>query len=348
MKPFSVFFLLICAASFLHSHDSSAGTKVWLIESRPNKTVAVKGDLSTGFEINDLSWAWNSSVACFPATQQKKFTGKHVLYKTNIPPHAEMTVTVVPDDKGANFSLYGYQVGAGKSVVVPDLTTCITCEADHKWDYPKVGKKQDHTRTIEFNAITESYTIYIGVTGADGLKSGGYTLKVSLNTGDAGTGEQKPLKIYGAKAQKGKIISYSGDLKDGVPVNDLSWASKSSVACFPGTQNEKFRGNHIIYVTELPAQSKMTITVIPQNVNDNMSIYAYTTAVGNKAMVPDLNSCVECEAEHKWDYPKRGKTQDHTRSVYLESMDNPYRVVIGVAGAKGVFSGKFILKIAVE
>lgn len=92
----------------------------------------------------------------------------------------------------------------------------------------------------------------------------------------------------------------------------------------------------------------MSITVIPQNTNHNMSIYAYMTGMNNTAMVPNLNSCITCEAEHKWDYPKRGKTQDHTRRVYLNSVNRAYRVVIGVAGAGNLKSGDFILQIKTE
>jgi hypothetical protein len=67
----------------------------------------------------------------------------------------------------------------------------------------------------------------------------------------------------------------------------------------------------------------------------------------NTVMVPELSSCVTCEAEHKWDYPKKGKTQDHTRSVYLNALNNPYRVVIGVAGAEGLATGTFKLQVTV-
>ena len=154
--------------------------------------------------------------------------------------------------------------------------------------------------------------------------------------------------MYTAKSEKGKTLSYKGDLADGVKIHDLSWASTSSNACFPATQNHKFRGNHIIYITEIPKYSKMEITVVPDDKNANMSIYAYTVGTSSNAMVPNLSSCVSCEAEHKWDYPKKGKTQDHTRTVYLNAVNNPYKVVIGVAGADGLTKGSFILKIKTE
>ena len=79
-----------------------------------------------------------------------------------------------------------------------------------------------------------------------------------------------------------------------------------------------------------------------------MSIYAYMDGTNSKSFPPNLPSCVSCEAEHKWDYPKRGKTQDHLRTVYLNAVNNPYRVVIGIVGAEGLTNGSFILKIKTE
>ncbi len=318
------------------------------IDAQPNEISTFTGNLADGFIMEDLSWASTSSNACFPGTQNKKFRGKHVLHGFVIPPYSEVFIKVIPKDKNANFSLYGYQVGTKNYSVVPNLSSCVSCEADHKWDYPKRGKTQDHTRTIRFNSIKNPYNIFIGVAGAEGLEKGEYTLEINLKTRITNTEEQKSLKMYSAKSEKGKTVAYKGDLADGVKIHDLSWASNSSVACFPATQNHKFTGNHIIYISEIPKYSKMWITVVPDDKKANMSIYAYTVGINSNVMVPNLSSCVSCEAEHKWDYPKRGKTQDHTRTVYLNAINNLYKVVIGVAGADGLTEGSFILKIKTE
>lgn len=159
---------------------------------------------------------------------------------------------------------------------------------------------------------------------------------------------QQTLKIYKALAAPNAIKSYRGDLTNGIKIHDLSWASSSSVACFPATQNSKFTGNHILYLTEILPHSTMEITIVPKDKNANMSIYTFQTGTNSDAMVPNLNSCITCEAEHKWDYPKKNKTQDHTRTVHLNAINNPYRVVIGVAGADELTAGKFIIKIKTE
>lgn len=318
------------------------------IDAKPNQITTVSGNLTNGFFMENLRWASKSSTACFPATQNKKFTGKHVLYGFSIPEYSEVFITVIPKNKNANFSIYGYQVGINRFPVVPDLNRCVSCEAEHKWDYKKRGKTQDHTRTIRFNSTTNPYNIFIGVTGADGLSSGEFSLEINLKSRVKNTNKQEALKMYSAKSEKGKTLAYKGDLSEGVKIQDLSWASNSSVACFPATQNHKFTGNHIIYVTEIPAYSKMDITVVPDDKNANFSLYAYMIGMNNNAMVPNLNSCITCEADHKWDYKKRGKTQDHTRTVNLNATTRGYKVVIGVSGADGLDKGSFILKIKTE
>lgn len=336
----STFFIVFSVGVFAQFHS-----KVTAIDVGPNDQKTVSGKLETGEIFTDLSWASRSSTACFPGTQNKKFTGNHVFFNFVIPPYSEAYVKLIPKNKQANMSLYGYQIGLNNYTLPPALSSCVTCEADHKWDYPKKGKTQDHTRSIRFNAIKNSYNVVVGVAGAEGLKTGDFALEVKIISKQTNNQTQQKLKMYTAQAQKGKILAYKGNLAEGVKINDLSWASRSSVACFPGTQNSKFTGNHIIYITEIPPRSEMFITIIPKNKNHNMSIYAYMVGTNNDAMVPNLASCVTCEADYKWDYPKKGKTQDHTRTVRLNAINNPYKVVVGVAGANGLTDGEFVLKI---
>ncbi len=319
-----------------------------IFEAKPNEITTVSGSLDQGAKVENLAWASYSSVACFPATQNSKFTGNHVFHAFQIPKNAEVKITLTPSNKDANFSLYGYQVGLNDFTVVPNLTYCVSCEADHKWDKPKAGQTQYHTRSITFNSTTKAYNIFIGVAGANGLTSGDYTLTIDLKAAIENTTAQVALTTYTIKAERGKTLSYKGDLSKGTIIQDLSWAANSSVACFPSTQNAKFNGNHIFFETEIPAQAEMTITLIPDDVNSNMSLYAFTVGTTSTVMVPELTSCVSCEADHKWDYPKKGKTQDHTRSVYLNAATNPYRVVIGVAGAEGLVNGTFVLDVALK
>jgi hypothetical protein len=157
-----------------------------------------------------------------------------------------------------------------------------------------------------------------------------------------------PTQVTEIKVEKGKTASVEGKLEAGAPVADLAWASSSQVACFPATQNEKFQGNHVLYAATLPPKSVMTVTLTPKNTSADMSLYAYQIGANSFDLPPNLARCTSCEADHKWDRPKKGKTQDHTRSVKLTSTTNPYNVVIGVAGPKGVTAGEFTLSVEVK
>lgn len=155
---------------------------VMLVKSESNKTVTVEGKLEDGRLIEDLSWAWNSSNACFVGTQAAKFGGNHVFFATTIPTRSIMTVRVIPEDKNANFSLYAYSIGTSYFYVVPDLPRCVTCEADYKWDRPWKGKTQDHTRWVELNAIGDPFNVVIGVTASTGVTSGKFKLEISVKS----------------------------------------------------------------------------------------------------------------------------------------------------------------------
>ena len=157
-----------------------------------------------------------------------------------------------------------------------------------------------------------------------------------------------PANVTEIKSEKGKTVTLEGKLEAGAPIADLAWASSSQVACFPATQNEKFQGNHVLYATTLPPKSIMTITLTPKDTSANLSLYAYQIGATNFELPPALARCTSCEADHKWDRPKKGKTQDHTRSVKLNATTNPYNVVIGVAGPKGVAAGEFTLSVDVK
>jgi len=160
-----------------------AQSQIFEVIPEPNKDVSYAGNLNQGEKINDLSWAWSSQNTCFPETQKQKFTGNHVFFTGIIPTYSELTITVIPKDPKANFSIYAYQVNEYKMPIVPDLRSCISCEADHKWDRKKRGRTQDHTRTVSgLNALSNSYRVIIGVTGAEGLEEGEFTLVISTKS----------------------------------------------------------------------------------------------------------------------------------------------------------------------
>ncbi len=175
--------LLLILVTMFTIAANAQNAKVYTIEPVPNGEVNYTADLSEGGKLSDLSWAWSSSNACFPETQKQKFTGNHVFFTGIIPKYSELVVTVIPTDPKADFSVYGFEIGVNSDKMVPDLPSCIRCEAEHKWDRPKRGKTQDHTRVLrDLLAINTPYRVVIGVVGANGLAEGAFTLKIEMKT----------------------------------------------------------------------------------------------------------------------------------------------------------------------
>lgn len=333
---------LFSSHNIIAQHQSITSIKV-----KPNYTVSYQGNIADGEKLSDLSWAANSSVACFPATRNQKFSGNHTFYTTTIPKRSEMFIKVIPKNKNHNLSVYAYLVGEQNQQLPPNLNSCITCEADFKWDYKRRGKTQDHTRMVRLNAINNPYKVVIGVVGAEGLTEADFTLQIQLKGGEEASKITSKIEATNI-VTKGAVTITSGNLMKGSLVPDLSWAANSSVACFPVTKNQKFSGNHVVYTTTIPKYSEMFITVIPKNKNHNLSLYAYMVGETNEALPPNLNSCITCEADYKWDRKWRGKTQDHTRKVRLNAINRPYKVVIGVAGAEGLTEADYDVKIEIK
>ena len=174
-------------AQFNHQNGTPAAVAVskkdagyQTVDLIANKTVTVEGTLKKGTLMESLSWASRSTTACFPATQNAKFNGNHVLFVTQMPPRSILKITVKPKNNGVNLSIYGYQLGLGRLVLPKDLSSCVSCEAEHKWDYPKKGKTQDDSRTISLNTIANPYSVVVGVTGANGLTDSDFTVEFSL------------------------------------------------------------------------------------------------------------------------------------------------------------------------
>lgn len=156
-------------------------SNVTVIDPGTGDSVVVQGDLAKGAKMDDLSWAWNSANACFPGTQASKFKGNHVFFAITMPRQCEMKISVTPTDANADLSIYAYRIGAAEYLLVPDLNSCITCEADHKWDGNWKGKVQTSERKVSMqNPGKEMYNILIGVSGPAAATSGTFGVKVKF------------------------------------------------------------------------------------------------------------------------------------------------------------------------
>ncbi len=151
-----------------------------------------------------------------------------------------------------------------------------------------------------------------------------------------------PAGVKPLRPKSGKILKIAGDLRKGKKI-DLRWAANSSVACFPATRNDMFTGNHVFYGFSLPAHSTVDIRVVPTKPNVDVSLYAYSVgATDFSRIAPNVSSVVSCEASYE---PMARANPGKSEKVTLNAINNPYNVVIGVAGSKGLTSGSYRLEV---
>ena len=149
-----------------------------------------------------------------------------------------------------------------------------------------------------------------------------------------------------APAERGKVVTVQGKIENGIAMPDLSWAWRSSMACFVGNQAAKFAAKHVIFATQtkLSGIGELTVRVIPKDVNANLSLWVY--ASNDQRLPPAIQSVRSCEADFKWDLAFKGQTQDHTRSIKMGTKSEG--IVIGVSGVKEIMAGDFTLEISVK
>jgi hypothetical protein len=164
------------------------------------------------------------------------------------------------------------------------------------------------------------------------------------------TAPKVTLVTMPANSEAGEI---TGSIKDGQKIN-LRWAESSQVACFPGTRFEMFDGNQVFYRITLPAASSMVITLTPKD-NAQLSLYALRQGSNprDQAVPPNVTRAISCEASYPI-YANISKTRvvknkdDGTRKVEYISVNSPYSILIGVAGAKGLTEGDFTLNFTIK
>lgn len=157
---------------------------------------------------------------------------------------------------------------------------------------------------------------------------------------------QWPETVTPVQALPNDTVVVAGNLSAGKTMDDLSWAASSSNACFPATQNVKFRGPHVFYATQLPPRSVLVVTVTPDNPAGDLSLYGYMIGGEEYRLVPDLPRCITCEADHKWDRPVRGRVQTAERKIEFQNpTQNTYNILIGVTAPQGVTEGAFSLRL---
>lgn len=144
----------------------------------------IEGDLAEGVVLDDLSWA--QSNFCWPGTQNVNFNGAHVLYEYAgdigpgmLPALTDVFLRVAPDAE-VDVSLY-YALRSGTSL--PPQLFAMDCDAMADWT------TQDNPGQAERICMPmhpgEDMNLLVGVAGAHGATSGGFTLQVwDIHPGD--------------------------------------------------------------------------------------------------------------------------------------------------------------------
>jgi len=146
-------------------------------------------------------------------------------------------------------------------------------------------------------------------------------------------------------AKPGAVTKVQGSLATGVKI-PLEFAARSSVACFPSVRNQHFDGNHVFFRTSLPPASVMKIRAIPSRPDLDVSLYAFSTGRGSQELPPNVSRVVACEASHGGRVSlAKPYNPGESQQVELNAIKNPYDVIIGVAGARGITAGDFSLEV---
>jgi hypothetical protein len=148
-----------------------------------------------------------------------------------------------------------------------------------------------------------------------------------------------------------KVGELTGNINKG-QVIPMKWAENSSVALVPGTRFEQFNGNQVFYRITMPAASKINIKLKAEE-GKKINLYALRQSVqGDQQVPPNVTSAISSEAS----YPiyanlgggKRVQNKDKGyREVEFISVNRPYSILIGVAGAEGEMAGEFTLRIEI-
>lgn len=159
---------------------------------------------------------------------------------------------------------------------------------------------------------------------------------------------QETTLVSEISVESGQKVELAGNLNTGKTI-PLRWANSSQVACFPATRNQEFEGNHVFYRVALPKYSTLAITLIPTG-NKRINIYGIRQSTNSdfQEIPPNVHSAV-CDSDYpiyagRTNMSKGGETQD----LEFMALNNPYSILIGVAGATGVTEGDFRLQVEIR
>jgi hypothetical protein len=180
-----------------------------------------------------------------------------------------------------------------------------------------------------------------------------YLLKILVLSLLISTTQAQEIKVTPLNLPTGSNVGeVTGNIDKG-QIIPMKWAESSSVALVPATRFEQFNGNQVFYRIPMPAAAKINIRMTAQD-GKKINLYALRqSAAGEHQVPPNVTSAISSEAS----YPiyanmgggKRVQNKDKGyREVEFISVNRPYSILIGVAGAEGETEGDFVLRIEVS
>ncbi len=137
-------------------------------------------------------------------------------------------------------------------------------------------------------------------------------------------------------------VTWEANLEDG-EIIDLDWASGGGFGCWPGTEDTNFTGSHVFENESLSANAgNLFVRVNPANPTVDVSLYALKVGPDSTAFPPDLPSAVACDSSFDRENNSNPGVSEATTVL---GGSNPYRVIIGVAGANDATSGGYDVEI---
>ncbi len=160
---------------------TTAPSNVPYIQLKKFGKTNIEGNLSTGYTMQDLSWATTSQLACWPSIRDVEFQGKHVGYWFDLPEKSTVKITVTPKRKDRRINIYGY-AGFDLKTIPPQLPYTNICEASHpEWVGQPNLNEPSKPQTIQFNTTTRRTSIYFAVAGAQNVYEGDYTISIDID-----------------------------------------------------------------------------------------------------------------------------------------------------------------------
>lgn len=139
---------------------------------------SISGNISSGEMLSSLDWAWSSSNACFVEPADSRYQGNHVFYQIELPTNSIITIKLIPSDPSKAMGLYAYSKAAGNVTFPENLNSAVTCEADPSNN----NGSQTGNREVELNAISNPYSVMIGVAGAVEVTEAAFTLEIEIES----------------------------------------------------------------------------------------------------------------------------------------------------------------------